>query len=381
MIARRLIAPALLAGLVFLSACDKGSLTGPASQDNGLEGRDGLAALPSLPSPAPYSPATQLANQVKVCKDVASPAGSYTFTVSASNTDTGDQVADAAILAPGECAIIFNRTGHTTTIGSFAMVTITEVISVGATYRMKNVSVNDKDGPRILLVPSITLKVNGYHGAVADYLNETIPGGQSPILNIGAAAGFGVLAGTTVTCVTGGVVNADVGVSAGTAITGFGPCILSGTKHSADAVAAQAQLDLTAAYNILVGLPCPGGNVLTADLGGTTKAAGVYCNATSIGLTGVLTLDGGGDPNAVFVFQAGSTLTVAGSVVLINGAQAKNVYWQVGSSATLGTSSNFKGNILALTSITINDNVSMLGRALARNGAVTLGTGDTINLP
>jgi hypothetical protein len=95
-----------------------------------------------------------------------------------------------------------------------------------------------------------------------------------------------------------------------------------------------------------------------------------------------LTLDGGGDPNAVFVFQAGSTITTAGSIVLINGAQAKNVYWQVGSSATLGGGpATWQGNILALTSITLNNNVTLIGRALARNGAVTLGTGNTITLP
>ena len=379
-IARRFIAPALLAGLAFLSACEKSSLTDPTSQGNGLDGRDGLAPLPSIPSPTSYTPATQIPDQVKLCKDLASPDATYTFNISTSNHQLGDQTAASATLSPGQCTIIFNRTGHTT-IGSFVLVTITEAVPVGATYRVKNVAVSDKDGVRTLLSPSVTLKVNSYHGAVADYVNETIPGGQSPILNIGAAAGFGILAGTTVTCVTGGVVNADIGVSPGSAITGFGPCILSGTKHAADGVAAQAQLDLTAAYNILVLLPCPGGNLITADIGGTTKAAGVYCNATSIGLTGTLTLDGGGDPNAVFVFQAGSTLTVAGSVVLINGAQAKNVYWQVGSSATLGTSSQFQGNILALTSITINDHVTLTGRALARNGAVTLGTSDTINLP
>ena len=118
-----------------------------------------------------------------------------------------------------------------------------------------------------------------------------------------------------------------------------------------------------------------------ADLGGTTKPAGVYCTASSIGVTGVLTLDGGGDPNATFVFQAGTSLITAGNVVLINGAQAKNVWWQVGSSATLGTASQFQGNILALTSITMVANATLTGRALARNGAVSLDTNNTITLP
>ena len=111
------------------------------------------------------------------------------------------------------------------------------------------------------------------------------------------------------------------------------------------------------------------------------KSAGVYCSATSIGITGTLTLDGGGDPNATFVFQAGTGLTTAGNIVLINGAQARNVYFQIGSSATLGTGSQIQGNILALTSITLVDNANLLGRALARNGAVSLGTNNVITLP
>jgi Ice-binding-like len=202
-----------------------------------------------------------------------------------------------------------------------------------------------------------------------------------PIVNLGSAAPFGILAGTTVTCVTGGVVNADIGISPGNALTGFGPCTLTGTKHLADPTAATAQNDLTTAYNTLAGLPCPGANVIVADIGGTTKAAGVYCSASSIGVTGNLTLDGGGDPNATFVFQAGSTLTTAGNVILINGAQAKNVYFQVGSSATLGVGSAWQGNVIALSSITLNDNVTLTGRALARNGAVTLGNNNVITLP
>ena len=105
------------------------------------------------------------------------------------------------------------------------------------------------------------------------------------------------------------------------------------------------------------------------------------CPRRSVTVTGTLTLNGGGDPNAVFVFQAGTSLVTAGNVILIGGAQAKNVFWQVGSSATLGTASQWQGNILALTSITLVDNATLLGRALARNGAVTLGTNNVITLP
>jgi len=109
----------------------------------------------------------------------------------------------------------------------------------------------------------------------------------------------------------------------------------------------------------------------------------VYCAATSMGVTGTVTLDGRGDANATFVFQVGSTLVTGtgANIALIGGAQAKNVWWQVGSSATLGTGTTFRGNILALTSITLVDNATMLGRALARNGAVSLGTNNSITLP
>jgi hypothetical protein len=203
-----------------------------------------------------------------------------------------------------------------------------------------------------------------------------------PPVNLGTATTYGILAGSAVTCVTGGTINADVGVSPGSAITGFPPCTLTGARHAADAVAATAQNDLTTAYNALVAFTC-GTTVTPADLGGRTLAPGVYCAATSLAVTGAVTLDGQGNANAFWVFQMGSTLTTGtnANIALINGAQAKNVYWQVGSSATLGTGTTFRGNILALTSITLNDNATMLGRALARNGGVSIGTGNTISLP
>lgn len=204
---------------------------------------------------------------------------------------------------------------------------------------------------------------------------------QPPVIPLGAAQSHGVLAGTAITCINSGLISADIGVSPGNTLTGFGPCAFTGVANLANAVAAQAQIDLTTAYNTLAGMVCPPANAIVADLGGTTLAAGVYCTAVGIGVTGTLTLNGGGDPNAVFVFQAGTSLITAGNVVLINQAQARNVFWQVGSSATLGTGSQWQGNILALSSITLVDNATLLGRALARNGAVALGTGNTITLP
>jgi hypothetical protein len=193
-----------------------------------------------------------------------------------------------------------------------------------------------------------------------------------PPVGLGTAAAFVVLGGATVTNTGPSVLSGDLGVSPGTAISGFPPGTVLGTRYAADAVAGQAQADLTLAYNDAAGRT-PATSV-SANLGGRTLTSGVYRSASALGLTGVLTLDAQGDPNAVFIFQAGSTLiTASGSrVSLIGGAQACNVFWQVGSSATLGTNAIFRGNVLALTSITITTGATVEGRLLARNGAVTL---------
>ena len=207
---------------------------------------------------------------------------------------------------------------------------------------------------------------------------RVVDNADQPLVDLG---NWGIMAGTAFTCVTGGIINADIAISPGSTVTGFPPCVIRGEQHLNDATAVQAQIELTDAYNTLMGLPCPPANRITANLGGTTKEPGVYCSASSIGVTGTLTLDGNGDRNAIFVFQAGSTLTTAGNVFLTNGAQAKNVYWVVGSSATIGTASQWQGSIIALTSITLVDYATLIGRALARNGAVTMTTGNIITLP
>ena len=196
-------------------------------------------------------------------------------------------------------------------------------------------------------------------------------GAAQAAVGLGTAGSYAVLGGSAVTNTGPSVINGNLGVSPGTAITGFPPGIVNGTVHSADAHALQAQSDTTTAYNDAAGRS-PFTAVAT-ELGGRTLGPGVYRNAT-LGLTGTLTLDARGDPHAVFIFQAGSTLiTGSGSRVnVINGAQACNVFWQVGSSATLGTSTDFVGNVLALTSITANNGATVQGRLLARNGAVTL---------
>jgi hypothetical protein len=182
-----------------------------------------------------------------------------------------------------------------------------------------------------------------------------------------------VLAGSTVTNTGATVVSGDVGVSPGSAVTGFPPG-LAGSIHTADGAAGKAQIALTAGYVDAAGRS--GGTPVAGDLVGQTFTAGVYKSTSSLAISGDVTLDAQGNPDAVFIFQISSTLTTASGshVILANNAKACNVFWQIGSSATLGTNSVFKGNILALTSITITTGASLEGRALARNGAVTLDT-------
>jgi hypothetical protein len=202
---------------------------------------------------------------------------------------------------------------------------------------------------------------------------------QAPV-GLGTAASFAVLAGATVTNTGASNVSGDLGVSPGSAVTGFPPGVVSGgVIHATDAVASGAQSDVVIAYNDAAGRSSSA--TVTADLGGQTLVSGVYSGPT-LGLTGTLTLDAQGDPNAVFVFQAASTLITAAAsrVALVNGASACNVFWQIGSSATLATNSVFVGTILALTSVTATTGASITGRLLARNGAVTLDT-NTITRP
>ena len=192
--------------------------------------------------------------------------------------------------------------------------------------------------------------------------------------NLGSAGSFAVLAASTVTNTGWSAISGDLGLSPGTSVTGFPPGMLAGTRHIADPAAAQAQLDLAAAYNDAAGRTL-GAITLAGNLGGMTLAPGLYKSTSSLEISsGDLTLDAKGDASAVYIFQMGSTLvtTVGRKVILAGGAQAANIYWQVGSSATLGATSVFKGNILALASITVGTGAAVEGRLLARTAAVTL---------
>jgi len=201
-------------------------------------------------------------------------------------------------------------------------------------------------------------------------------------ISLGTAQNFGALAGSTLTNTGATTVNGNVGVSPGSAVTGFPPgVVVGGAIHSNDAVAMQAQTDLTTAYNNIASTPCTV-DLTGQNLGGLVLTPGVYCFNTSAQLTGALTLDALGNANALFLFKIGSTLTTASAstvTVINNGGNSCNkVFWQVGSSATIGTGSTFVGDILALSSITFTTGSSSNGRALARNGAVTL-DGNQVN--
>ena len=188
--------------------------------------------------------------------------------------------------------------------------------------------------------------------------------------SLGTALNFTVLAGSTVTNTGPTVITGNLGLDPGSAVTGFPPGVVTGVKHVSDAVALQAKNDLVTAYTEAANAPTTS-DLTGINLGGLNLTPGVYKFDSSAQLTGPLTLSG----NGVFIFQVGSALTTASSssVLLTNGAQACGVYWQIGSSATLGTATHFQGNLMALTSITMTTGANILsGRALARNGALTL---------
>ncbi len=197
---------------------------------------------------------------------------------------------------------------------------------------------------------------------------------------MGAAAGLAILAGSAVSNTGSITVTGDMGLSPGTSVGGFPPGILVGTLHINDATATQAKLDLTAAYNDAAGRTATDIVTLSGNLGGLTLTPGLYKSTSSLAISsGNLTFDAKGNPNAVFIIQIASTLTTTSGrkVILSGGASASNIFWQVGSSATFGTTSVFKGTVMAMQSITLNTGATLDGRALARTGAVVM-AGNTI---
>jgi hypothetical protein len=231
---------------------------------------------------------------------------------------------------------------------------------------IQTVSLNDNTGTNVILIT----------GGLGTPCTSSAQAG----LNLGTAANFAVLAGAAVTSTGNTDVTGDLGVWAGTGVTGFqgivpgGPGIVHGNIHAGDATAQTAQGDLTTAYNDAAGRTLAPVNVANADLGGRTLAPGLYKSTGTLALTGTLTLDAQGDVNGVWIFQVASSLdTATGSqVILSGGAKASNVFWQVGSSATLGTTTAFKGTIMANQSITLAHGATLDGRALASIASVTM---------
>jgi len=199
-------------------------------------------------------------------------------------------------------------------------------------------------------------------------------GAQASAINLGTVSSFVVLGGASVTNIGPSVLDGDLGVSPGTSLTGFNSATVNGDIHNNDGVASGAQADLAVAYDAAAGQPVTA-DLTGQDLGGLVLTKGAYNYASSAQLTGTVTLDAEGDPNAQFVFMIGSTLTTASAsrVELVNGASPCNVFWQIGSSATLGTTTAFQGNVMTLADITANNGASVIGRLLARTaGAVSL---------
>lgn len=197
---------------------------------------------------------------------------------------------------------------------------------------------------------------------------------------LAGAANFAVLAGSAVTSTGATVITGDLGLSPGSSVGGFPPGILNGTKRINDPIAKQAKLDLTAAYNDAAGRTSTDIVTLSGNIGGLTLTPGLYKSTSSLALSsGNLTFDAKGNAGAVFIIQIASSLTVTSGrrVILSGGAQASNIFWQVGSSATFGTTAAFKGTVLAMQSISFNTGATLDGKALARTGAVTM-AGNTI---
>jgi hypothetical protein len=215
------------------------------------------------------------------------------------------------------------------------------------------------------------------------FTTGTVAGGASPpTVNLGTAGNFAVLATASITSTGPVIINGDVGLAPGTS-QGIPPAQVNGTIHVNDAIATQAQADLLSAYNDAAGRTA-NSQPLPGDMGGLTFTPGLYTNSTSVLISSDVTLDAQGNPNAVFIFQMGSTLTTAGSVILVNGAQANNIFWVVGTSATLN-GPIFEGTILADTSITENAGVVVNGRLFAGSGPGGAGSvtvnGVSVNVP
>jgi hypothetical protein len=307
----------------------------------------------------------------------ALPTAAGNFRIKASSHSTAHFRLQASGLTPNtDYQLAFNGVVAQTNLSDASgRLTITAFPS-GAPEMLdiQSVSLSDNTGANVILIS----------GGLGTPCTSSSQAG----VDLGTAANFAVLAGATVTSTGNTEVTGNLGVWAGTAVTGFagiapgGPGIVHGSIHAGDATAQIAQGDLTTAFNDAAGRTLAPVDVANADLGGRTLAPGLYKSTGTLAVTGTVTLDAQGDANGVWIFQIASSLdTATGSaVVLAGGAKASNVYWQVGTSATLGTTTAFKGTIMADQSITLANGATLDGRALARIASVTMDS-NVITIP
>jgi hypothetical protein len=361
---------------------------------------------------ATFTPATALAANAALTATITTgakdPAGNalaaayvWTFTTGAlpdvtpptvTFTDPADQVTgvdpstsvQAAFDKPMDCAT-FDVTTFTLVHGPMPAVPVLGVVTcTGSTATFTPASALTGDPTYTATLTTGAKDLDGT-ALASDYVwtFETGPqAGEAPV-DLGVASAYAILAFNTVTNVNnpGTIVTGDLGISPGAALVGFPPGQVTGTMHAGDPAAAAAKVALLAAYNDAAGRL--GAAVLPGDLSGLTFAPGLYKSSTSVMISaGNFTLDAQGDANAVFIFQMGSTLTTSAGtqVILAGGAQATNIYWAVGTSATLGTNSSFRGTILAASAITMETGASIVGRLLAQGAAVALDT-NAITVP
>jgi hypothetical protein len=208
----------------------------------------------------------------------------------------------------------------------------------------------------------------------------TLQSTVQPTVVLAGSANIAILAGAAISNTGATIITGDLALSPGTSIGGFPPGILNGTQHINDATANQAKVDLTAAYNDAAGRTATDIVTLSGNIGGLTLTPGLYKSTSSLSLSsGDVTFDAKGNANAVFIIQIASSLTTTSGrkVLLAGGALASHIFWQVGSSATFGTTSVFKGTVMAMQSITFNTGATLDGKGLARTGTITM-AGNTI---
>lgn len=318
----------------------------------------------------------------------------WTFTTGSASDTTAPAVISSApaagaveVTVTSNLSATFSEFMNPLTINTVTFLLRQGVTAVAGTVTYSGVTATFR--PANNLAPNTVYTATITTGA-KDLAGNSLPANYQWTFTTGETAGqtsvclsnFAVLAGVSISGSGSNVVTGDLGVSPGTSVTGFPPGTLNGSIHAADVAASQAMADLATAYGDAVSRSV-GRVTIAGDLGGLTFTAGLYRSTSSLAiLSGDLILDAKGDANAVFIFQMASTLTTgAGRQIILNGgAKAYNVYWLVGTSATLGSGSAFKGSILADQSITLNTGATVNGRLLARFGSVTLQS-NTITSP